>query len=195
MDAFTQLLESYLSTEASPMTDALALDGINFINQSLVQLVQIDPRNIENRSKMAYAAWLSGITLANAGLGTVHGFASSIGSKFTIPHGVVCGTLMAETNRMNLQNLSHSRDEKYFLNKYATVGRFLSTKKNGTDAYFANSLIESLFQMTWELDIPRLSEFGICKADLDKLAEHTSNKNNPVKLLTSELKEILNIRL
>jgi alcohol dehydrogenase class IV len=195
MDAFTQLLESYLSTEANPMTDALALDGINYIKQSLVQLVKIDPQNIENRSKMAYAAWLSGITLANAGLGTVHGFASSVGSKFSIPHGVVCGTLMAETNRLTLQNLSRSGDERYFLNKYATVGRIFSKKKNGTDAYFAKSLIDSLVQMTDELYIPRFSEFGISEADLDKLAEQTSNKNNPVKLSTSELKEILVNRL
>jgi alcohol dehydrogenase class IV len=195
MDAFTQLLESYLSTEANPVTDALALDGINYINQSLIPLVKGDPGNIENRSKMAYAAWLSGITLANAGLGTVHGFASSVGSKFSIPHGVVCGTLMAETNRMTLQNLSRSGDERYFLNKYATVGRIQSKKKNGTDGYFAKSLIDSLVQMTDELDIPRLSEFGISEADLDKLAEQTSNKNNPVKLSTSELKEILINRL
>jgi alcohol dehydrogenase class IV len=144
---------------------------------------------------MAYAAWLSGITLANAGLGTVHGFASSIGSKFTIPHGVVCGTLMAEANRITLQKLTDSGNEKYFLAKYATVGRILSTKKRGSDSYFAGSLINSLFQITEELSIPRLSEFGITKADLDILVKQTSNKNNPVKLTFSELKEILTNRL
>jgi len=195
MDAFTQLLESYLSTEASPMTDSLALDGISYINQSLVHLVKDNPNDIQNRSKMAYAAWLSGITLANAGLGTVHGFASSIGSRFSIPHGVVCGTMMAETNRITLQKLSNSGNEKYFLNKYARVGRLLTTKNEGSGTYFASSLIDSLTQMTEELGIPRLSEFGISYADLDKIAEQTTNKYNPVKLSTSDLKEILINRL
>jgi alcohol dehydrogenase class IV len=195
MDAFTQLLESYLSTEASPMTDTLALDGINQICQSLVHLVREDPNDIRCRSKMAYAAWLSGITIANAGLGTVHGFASSIGSRFAIPHGVVCGTLMAETNRITLQKLSSSGDEKYFLNKYATVGRILLAKKHGSDAYFADSLIDSLIQITIDLDIPKLSEFGISRTDLHQIAGQTSNKNNPVKLLSSELEEILINRL
>lgn len=195
MDAFTQLLESYLSTEASPMTDSLSLDGINLIHQSLVQLVKNDPGNIDNRSKMAYAAWLSGITLANAGLGTVHGFASSLGSKFAIPHGVVCGTLMAEVNRTTLQKLSDSKSEQYFLHKYATVGRILSKKERGSDKYFAESLIDSLSQMTDEVGIPRLSVYGITYADLDKLAEQTSNKNNPVKLSHSDMKEILINRL
>jgi alcohol dehydrogenase class IV len=195
MDAFTQLLESYLSTEASPFTDTLALDGIKSINQSLVHLVKDNPTDIQNRSKMAYAAFLSGITLANAGLGTVHGFASSIGSKFNVPHGVVCGTLMAETNRITLERLTNSGNEKYFLNKYARIGRILSTKTNGSDAWFAQSLIDLLIQMTGELGIPRLSEFGITSSDLDKIAEQTSNKNNPVKLSTSDLKEILTNRL
>ncbi len=195
MDAFTQLLESYLSTEANPMTDALALDGINQICQSLVHLVKNDPNDILCRSKMAYAAWLSGITLANAGLGTVHGFASSIGSRFVIPHGVVCGTLMAETNLITLQKISKSGNEKYFLNKYAKVGRILSVKNDGSDEYFANSLIDSLIEMTEELGIPRLAEFGITKADLTRIAEQTSNKNNPVKLSSDDLKEILVNRL
>jgi alcohol dehydrogenase class IV len=195
MDAFTQLLESYLSTEANPMTDFMALDGISCIHQSLVQLVKNDPENIQNRSKMAYAAWLSGITLANAGLGTVHGFASSLGSKFAIPHGVVCGTLMAEANRITLQKLFVSGNEKHFLHKYATVGQILSRKKTGSDEYFANFLIDCLLQMTEELGLPRLSAYGITYQDLDRLAEQTSNKNNPVKLSHSDLKEILTNRL
>ncbi|HPS12266.1 MAG TPA: iron-containing alcohol dehydrogenase, partial [Prolixibacteraceae bacterium] len=129
MDAFTQLLESYLSTQANPMTDALAVDGIINVHQSLVPLIK-HPDEVELRSKMAYAAWLSGITLANAGLGTVHGFAGVLGALFDIPHGVVCGTLMAETNRITLQKLKGTPNEKLLLKKYATIGRIFTGKKS-----------------------------------------------------------------
>ncbi len=93
MDAFTQLLESYLSTTSNPLTDAIALSGLEMVQKYLERAVD-DGSDLEARSGMAYAAFCSGITLANAGLGVVHGFASSIGGKIDIPHGLVCASLM-----------------------------------------------------------------------------------------------------
>jgi alcohol dehydrogenase class IV/quinol monooxygenase YgiN len=76
MDAFTQLLESYVSTNANPMTDALALSGIELMAGALLSLVTDNQKNMEKRSAVSYAAFLSGVTLANAGLGVVHGIRS-----------------------------------------------------------------------------------------------------------------------
>lgn len=195
MDAFTQLLESYLSTQANPMTDALALDGITHIHDALVQVVNAAPEDIDLRSKMAFAAWLSGITLANAGLGTVHGFASSLGSLFNIPHGVVCGTLMAEVNRFTLKRLVGSEKEAFYMKKYAAIGRIFAEKEHRSDAYYADLLIDSLAEMTEKLNIPKLSDYGVSSLDLVKIAERTSNKNNPIQLQNYDLVEILSRRL
>jgi alcohol dehydrogenase class IV len=195
MDAFTQLFESYLSTQANPMTDALALEGISHIVSSLVKVANESPNDIKLRSEMAFAAWLSGITLANAGLGTVHGFASSVGSMFNTPHGVVCGTLMAEVNRFTLKRLLGSEKETFYLKKYATVGKLFTEKEHGSDAYYAHLLVDSLIEMTENLKIPKLAEYGITSADLVTIAAKTSNKNNPVQLHSNDLIEILSRRM
>jgi len=84
MDAFTQLLEPYLSPIASPLTDALALSGLEKIRDCLIPACTDRGGEIPVRAGMAYASMLSGLVLANAGLGIVHGLASPIGGFF--PH-------------------------------------------------------------------------------------------------------------
>ncbi|HEX2395739.1 MAG TPA: iron-containing alcohol dehydrogenase, partial [Bacteroidales bacterium] len=129
MDAFTQLIESYLSTKANPFTDALALDGISHVKDCLERAVR-DGHDIAARAGMAYAAYLSGITLSNAGLGLIHGFASAIGGFFYAPHGVVCGTLMGVVNRYNVNSLLSATENTIAHAKYAGLGNLLSGKIN-----------------------------------------------------------------
>lgn len=77
LDAITQCLESYLSKNASPMTDALAVEGMKRGARSLHTAVT-DGANIDARADMCICSLHSGITLANAGLGAVHGMYSSL---------------------------------------------------------------------------------------------------------------------
>ena len=94
MDCFTQLAEAYLSGKSNEYTDALATEGFKAVKRSLVRCFTHGD-DINARSDMSFAALTSGICLANAGLGAVHGLAGTIGAMFDIPHGVICGTLMA----------------------------------------------------------------------------------------------------
>ncbi|MFW5821277.1 MAG: iron-containing alcohol dehydrogenase, partial [Bacteroidota bacterium] len=89
MDCFTQLTEAFLSNRSSAYTDAFAREGLQAIRSSLIRAV-MNGSDLEARAGMSFAALNSGVCLANAGLGTVHGFAGVIGGKFDIPHGLVC---------------------------------------------------------------------------------------------------------
>jgi alcohol dehydrogenase class IV len=198
MDAFTQLLESYVSTQASPLTDALAYSGISFLRDSLPAVCTTEGHRVERRASMAYASLLSGITLANAGLGVVHGLASPIGGFFSIPHGVVCGTLVGAETRVNIQKLRDQEDEdRLALRKYAKIGALISGREFSEDSvdFYCDLLVETIDAWTEGLKIPRLSMYGVLSSDLSRIAEAAGNKNNPVRLSKEDIKDLLLMRL
>ena len=194
MDCFTQLVEGYLSSHASQLTDSLAIDGIQAVWRSL-EIVCQDGSNLEARTDMAYGALLSGVVLANAGLGTIHGFASAIGGFFPIPHGVVCGTLMAITNKFTLKSLRETAPNAEALHKYTTLGRICSKKPGRSVSWYQDFFIDELERLTDALPIQKLNEFGISRGDIDKIVAHTANKYNPAQLPKEMLKEILLARM
>lgn len=194
MDAFTQLLESYVSTKANPMTDALAVDGIRKVRDGLIIAVN-SGSDLEARELMAYTSMLSGITLANAGLGTVHGFASSIGGFFNIPHGLICARMMEPVNRLTVDKLRKLDPNHQMLSKYARIGKLFSKDKNTSDAYYIDLLLGLLSQWTKGFGIRGLAEYGVKKSDFDKIISKTGNKNNPVELDNDELFESLRLAL
>lgn len=193
MDCFTQLVEGYLSTNSSPYTDSLAIQAISSFYPA-IQLCFKQPDNIEARAAVSYSAFISGVVLANAGLGTVHGCAPNLGSMFGVPHGVACGTLMVSANRVTLDKLTRQAENQLALKKYANLGKTLSKEENKSDDYYQEQFIELLNQLTSFLEIPSLSELNIPKDSLPVVAEKTANKNNPVALNQEEVLELLKMR-
>lgn len=190
MDAFTQLLESYLSTAANPMTDALAYEGLKYISTSLLPVYE-DGSNLAARTAMALASYLSGITLANAGLGLVHGFASAVGGYFNISHGVICSTLMASANKITVRKLRAEKSNDPALAKYTAVGKLFTRADNKSDDYYIDSLLEYIERLTHELKIPALKSGGVSSADFEKIIKASDNKNNPAILNKEEMEEVL----
>jgi alcohol dehydrogenase class IV len=196
MDAFTQLLESYVSPQASSLTDALSLSGIEHIASALIPASTDQGNDIGLRSALAYGAFLSGITLANAGLGIIHGLASPIGGLVSIPHGVVCATLVGEACRMNIERLRRLRSpDDIMLVKYARLGRILSGARDAGISACCDLLLQNLDEWTRKLSIPRLGHYGIAESDLDALSTQAGQKTNPIHLGLDDIKAILRARL
>lgn len=194
MDAFTQLLESYLSTTANPITDALAFEGLQRISKSLVT-TYLDGSNLEARSDMALASYLSGITLANAGLGLVHGFASTLGGYFKIPHGVICSVLMSPANKLTVQKLSKEKSNKEALIKYSIIGKLFAGHETKSNEYYIDSLLSLIESLTKEMQIPGLAKGGVSLTDLEKITKGSDNKNNPINLNHDEMIEVLKMAM
>lgn len=193
MDAFTQLLESYVSSKANRFSDALAWSGMKAVRDSLLIWYRNGETAHEAQAGMAYAAMLSGITLAQVGLGSVHGLASPLGAFFPIPHGVVCGTLVAEATAMNIRAL-RERGDKGTLLKYAQAGRMFAHDIHLSDEAALIKLAQTLTDWAEEMQQPRLSNYGVTVKDIPRIvasSRGSSMKTNPVALTDTELAEIL----
>lgn len=190
MDAFTQLLESYLSTAANPITDSLALEGLTLISRSLLKAYH-DGGDIDARTDMALAAYLSGVTLANAGLGVVHGFASSIGGYFNIAHGVICSSTMAASNSVTVRKLRREKPGAEALKKYASAGAIFASESNRSESFYVDHLVSLMGEYSRQLRIPRLAEGGVTATDFDRIIAATDNKYNPAVLDEAEIREVL----
>ncbi len=192
MDCFTQLVEAYISDKSNPFTDALALEGITRVKASLMRSVK-NGNDAEARAGMSLAALTSGICLANAGLGVVHGFASSIGGRYNVPHGTVCGTLMAASNEITVRKLRKTAPDDPALKKYALLGKLFLEKESATEDFLVDGFIDYLRNLTDKFHLQRLGEAGVNEDDLAIIAKNTECKNNPAKLTSEELLEILEL--
>ncbi|MBN4082498.1 iron-containing alcohol dehydrogenase [Mariprofundus ferrooxydans] len=193
MDAFTQLLESYVSNKASPMTDSLAWRGLEYIRDSLLLAVEHGD-NLEARSGMLYASSISGLTLANAGLGSVHGLASPFGAFFPIAHGVVCGALLYDATRINIAAMLARDGENIALKKYADVGRMMLQDESLDDEVARSKLLLLLKKWSKELKMHELSIYGVEKNDIPRLIANISGgsmSTNPIVLKEEELTQLI----
>lgn len=199
MDAFTQLLESYVSLRANPFTDALAMSGMQAFREGFWQAWRDDdPQAERGYERIAYASLCSGITLAQCGLGSVHGLASPLGAFFPIPHGVVCGTLVAEATRVNIQALRSRSPHSPALRKYAEAGVLLAGRMFNSEQAAQDGLVELLQDWTQRLDLPRLGAYGVGADDIGRIVANCrggSMQTNPLVLEDAELAGLVRSRL
>jgi len=197
LDAITQLLESFVSVKANQFTDSLAGDALRLCGKYF-ETVVVDGNNLEARGAMAYGAYISGITLANVGLGIVHGAAGVLGSRISVPHGTACGTLLAEASRMIIEK-AEAEGLHDVLSKYADAGYAIAgtVRENDTEKGI-DMLLSVLYRWQELLDAQssaKLSAYGLKKDDIADIAAKSGLKNTPVQLSTEEIASVLEKRL
>lgn len=196
MDALTQLLESLVSLRANPYTDALAWSGLEAVREGFLDAFAggDSPQAAHGRSAMAYAALISGITLAQAGLGSVHGLAQPLGSLYGLPHGGACAATVAAATRVNIEVLRQRMPQSPALEKYARVGRLFSGEPALAQRHAQEALVETLQQWTEQMALPSLGSYGIGEADIPPIVANSrgnSMRTNPVELSDAEIAAIV----
>lgn len=187
MDALTHAVEAYVSTAATPVTDACAQKAIELISQHLRDAVE-DGTNMEARDMMAYAEYLAGMAFNSASLGYVHAIAHQLGGFYNLPHGVCNAILLPEVQEFNSRVSS---------NKLKDIAKFMGVDtSNMSDEEGAKSCINAIRKLSSDVGIPSgLKELGVKVEDFDTLADNALKDacglTNPIKATHQDVKDIL----
>ena len=190
LDALTQCLEPFVSVRATPLTDALAREGLLRAAAGL-RAAYADGTNLAARQDMAMCALLGGMALANAKLGAVHGLAGVIGGIANVPHGIACAALLAPVIEANVRALRSGQPGSPALDRYAEAARLLT---GGPGASIEDGLAW-IRQTLALLAVPGLAAFGLGPGHAGdvaaKGATSSSMQGNPVALSHGDLKAVV----
>lgn len=190
MDALTQLIEPFVSNKANPITDALCKEGMSRVVRSLPR-VYANGDDGEARADMSIASLMSGLSLANAKLGVVHGFASVLGGMLAAPHGAICARLLPPAMSVNVTAIQARAASQDLLTRFDQLARILTNQPMAT----AQDGVAWLENLGDQLEIPPLSQYGLNEQDFPLVIERTaaasSTKGNPIVLTAGEMETIL----
>jgi alcohol dehydrogenase len=156
MDALTHAVEAYVSTAATPITDACALKAVALVGKYLRRAVA-DGADLEAREQMVYAQFLAGMAFNNASLGYVHAMAHQLGGFYDLPHGVCNAILLPHVEAFN---------SKVAASRLTDVGRALDPAGTGPQ-----DALNAIRVLSADIGIPKgLTELGVKEADLPLLA-------------------------
>ncbi|MDM0497535.1 L-threonine dehydrogenase [Clostridium perfringens] len=167
MDALTHAVEAYVSTAATPITDACAEKAIELISNYLVNAVE-NGEDVEARDMMAYAEYLAGMAFNNASLGYVHAMAHQLGGFYNLPHGVCNAILLPHVQEYN-KATSASR--------LAKIAKIMGGNIEGlTDEQGADLCIDMIKSLSQTIGIPEgLGVLGVKESDFETLATNALN--------------------
>lgn len=194
LDALTQVIEPFVSIRANPLTDGCCREGMRLAARSLRRAWH-DGSDPTARADMCLASLMGGLSLANAGLGVVHGFAAPVGGMFPAPHGAACAALLPHGMRANIRALRERAPQSEPLRRYGEAARILTGRADARPEEGADWVAD----LCRELRIPGLARYGIGQADIPELcgkaAQASSMKANPIQLGPAELEEVLRLAL
>lgn len=184
MDAITQLIESYISRRAAPIPQALCIHGLQLAIPSLPIAVK-EGTNRPAREAMSHAALLSGLALANSGLGLAHGVAAALGVTCGIAHGLACAVMLPAALHYNLPVRTK---------EFAELERIFDADA-GNDTVAANAFVDRIETICDVLTIPRrLRDIGVKLEqipDLVKGSRGNSMSGNPREISDARLEQML----
>ncbi len=190
LDALTQLIEAYVCNTPNPLTDAFCFEGLHHVSRSLWKAYDHGD-DLLAREDMSLSALLSGMALANARLGAVHGLAGPIGGLIPAQHGAICAALLANVTEANIFILRGLSSHHPVLMRYQTIAKLLNDDPSAPP----EAGVQWVRDFCQHAQIQTLSSLGLDESMhaevIDKAKKSSSMKGNPIPLLAESLRILL----
>jgi alcohol dehydrogenase class IV len=187
VDALVHAIESYLSLNASPITDSLAIGAIKLIAKSLPK-AYANPNDIQAREDMATASLMAGMAFGNAGVGAVHALAYPLGGRFNIAHGVSNALLLPYVMAWN---------KLACVERFRDIAEAMGEPVAGlSDLDAAERAVQAMAALCAAVEIPKgMRAFGVPEDAIPQMAEEASKidrlmRNNPRKFNARDIEQI-----
>ena len=144
IDAFIHAEEAYISTAASPFSDAMAEKAMSLIGKNIRRFVA-NRGDIEAAEAMLVGSLFAGIAFSFARLGNVHAMSHPVSAFFDVPHGVANAVLLpviAEYNAL----ADHGR--------YLTIYNDISPVSAYEEEFEPMMLVDAIRELCGEIGIP-----------------------------------------
>lgn len=170
MDALTHAVETYVSVDANPVTDAVAMQAIKLCANNLRQAVA-NGGDVKARENMAYASLLAGMAFNNGNLGYVHAMAHQLGGQYDLPHGVANAMLLPVVEEYNI--ISNPQ-------RFADIAEFMGENIDGLSVMdAAQKAVDAMRRLATDIGIPTsLKEMGVKEEDFELMAENALQDGN-----------------
>lgn len=190
LDAFTQVIEPFLSPLANRFTDALCRQAIALAPAALRRAVR-DARDADARDDMSFVSVCGGLALANAKLGSVHGLAGPLGGMFDAHHGALCGRLLPAALTVNLEALRAREPHNPALERYRELATLLTGRRDAP----IEAGLDVIAELTADVGTVPLRNYGLGEHAFEEIVTKALNsssmKGNPIVLTRDEVASVL----
>ena len=154
IDAFIHAEEAYISTEASPFSDAMAEKAMALIGKNIRRFVA-NRGDMEAAEAMMVGSLFAGIAFSFARLGNVHAMSHPVSAFFDVPHGVANAVLLPVVAEYNAL-ADHGR--------YLTIYNDISPVPAYADDFEPMMLVDAIYSFCADIGIPENLTIAINQA-------------------------------
>jgi alcohol dehydrogenase len=157
IDAFIHAEEAYISTDASPFSEAMSEKAMELIGGNIRRFVA-NRTDIEAAEAMMVGSLFAGIAFSFARLGNIHAMSHPVSAFFNVPHGVANAVLFPVVAAYNA--IADS-------GKYRKIYNYISPVQAGAEQFEPMMLVSAIKALCQDISIPKNLTEAVKNASAD----------------------------